>query len=412
MTTLSTIGGIAQIPFGHDDLGILSSVQPMKEQDTTSDASQSDTESIGLCVRLPQGTDFNYCDLIGKEAKLYLAKSASKLQVRQLWVNVAALDEIPLPELTQIVYRLPNYFDFSDEAKISYGIEICYRHITPENLALLKGLNFTRLRIHFGNCQELSEGNWISKVADNVDLLTNFDFRELSCSVHLDDFHRFDEIKQLILSLQLYNPQQIELLGQTSNADNPTISEKSRKFYLNLIESLTSKGFRAVSNQLFVTDGSSTAKLKQQGKLKFTPKGFSPDEIDHWLGLGLSAKGYMNDIKYQNNDILDDYAENLKKGQFPYSSQQKLIQIDPEIYQLIQYLMCTNDLDGHTIVDLHCPLRLQVESVISEACDNLWLESAGYHWRLTSNGMISVRDLYHRLIQCDPSLQINSLSTG
>jgi len=412
MATLSTIGGIAQIPFGQDTLGILPSIQPMKGQDTTTDCSQFKAESIGLCVRLPQETDFDYCEWIGKEAKLYIAKSASKLQVKQLWVNVTALDEIPSPQLTQIVHRLPTYFDFSDEATVSYGVDICHRHITPENLALLKGLNFTRLRIHFDNCPELSVANCMSQVANNIDLLTNFGFRELFCSVHLDTFHRFDSINLLILSLQLYNPQQIELLGQTSNVDSPSISEKSRKFYLNLIELLTSKGYKALGNQLFVTDDSSTAKLNQQGKLKFAPNGFSPVEIDHWLGLGLSAKGYINGIKYQNNDILDNYKDSLQKGQFPYSSQQELIVIDPEIYHLIQHVICTNDLDGHTICDLHSPLRLKIESVISKACDNLWCEPTGYHWRLTSNGMISIRDLYHRLIQCDPSLQINNLSTG
>ena len=115
--------------------------------------------------------------------------------------------------------------------------------------------------------------------------------------------------------------------------------------------------------------------------------------------MGVGATGYIGRQHYQNEQTLGSYREALQNGNLPQQRLGELPEQQLGVEPIIQSLFCYGELDGRQVEHLPGERRFAVESVIAEATGQLWLEAAGYLWRLTPCGRTHLRQLFLRLTQ-------------
>ena len=125
---------------------------PLSQDGNVNATALADISPLGLSVNLPGNCTTHYLDYLFKELNLYADLTGNHRKTQQIWFKGDGLITLAPAELTQLAYRVGSQFQLADHDNNEYGIEICHSQITTQHLALLRGLGFKQLRIHFGAC--------------------------------------------------------------------------------------------------------------------------------------------------------------------------------------------------------------------------------------------------------------------
>ncbi|MDM3869789.1 hypothetical protein QSV34_00335 [Porticoccus sp. W117] len=344
-----------------------------------------------------RGSDYrSQLELLPQELALY-NKELKDQAVEQVWLLGDQLHNIIPADLTWFCYQVGS--QLHDNAKDAiYGFEIDHKYISADGLALLHGLHFRRLKIRFGHSPALDEGGWMQQVDQTISLLDNAGFSDLICQVNVAEFACPDALNRLLLSLQLYNPQHIEIagIGKTSTESTPP---DIRKIYLNLLKRAQQRGYQVLGNQVLVAPGSRLQQLQQHHQLHFAPWGYSSSQLKRWLALGLAAEGSTGDLFYRNCSKLDCYRNRLGEGVYPHHWHGQLPEQQAGTENIVQSLLCYGELNNQQLAQLPEHNRKQISALINHACDRLWLEPNQKCWQLTTSGRIELRQLLSGLQQ-------------
>ncbi|UTW45549.1 hypothetical protein KFE80_01045 [bacterium SCSIO 12696] len=332
--------------------------------------------------------------LLPMELALY-SKDLSQRPVDQVWLKGGELHRLSPADLTLLCYQISSALKHQS-SNIVYGFEIDHRQITADRLALLQGLHFNRLRIHFGNTPELCNGGWMRRVDTTLSLLDNAGFDQVECQVKLTEFTDIEALNRLLLSLQLYNPQQIELIGSVREKSGK-ISPQTTKAYLNILKRAQQRGYQVLGNQILIPAGSKLKQLYDKHQLHFTPWGYCATDLTAWFGLGLSATGHTGAFYYRNCSNLRCYRDKLSSGYLPYQWRHLIGEQQTVDQALVQSLLCYGQVNNDLLEALPANSKQQADRAIARACERLWLESNTNQWQLTATGRTNLQALLHDL---------------
>ncbi|WIO73345.1 hypothetical protein QP938_08515 [Porticoccaceae bacterium LTM1] len=371
------------------------------DQRFTKDIHLPSISPLGLSITVDDHWSSDLFDGLLRELSLYSTLIGKYRSVEQIRFRGAGINQLSAAELTELVHRIGSLFPMRDSENGEFGIDLCHASVNPNTLALLKGLRFKQLRLHFGDCAELSQNDWMNKVADNIDLFSNFGFKELQCQIHLKHFRDPARLKQLLLSLLLYSPQQIELSGIEDHSRSEP-NREDRNYYLGIIKLLTERGYTLLGNHVFISRDNHLFKNLTEQNLQFTPWGFSSPNIKNWFGTGIGAHGQLGNYLYRNTRSPEQYLQLLSEEKLPYQ-QLATNEIPNELQALLQSLFCYGKIENHTVKSLPTSLQSGVTQEISRAAEQLWLEHDSQQWHLTLSGMVFLRQFYRHLLEAMPA---------
>ncbi|MGS2723176.1 hypothetical protein ACVBEJ_05480 [Porticoccus sp. GXU_MW_L64] len=355
----------------------------------------ADRGEFGLSFSINGNDCQQQLELLPRELALY-KQQLRDTAVSQIWLTGGQLHNIAPADLTCFCYLINNHLR-GNTHKAIYGIEINHDHIDPETLALLHGLHFRRLKIRFDYSAELDKGGWMQRVDNTISTLDNAGFRDIICQINLANFSGPDALNRLLLSLQLYNPQQIELVGIPEDSAHAPI--ESQKTYLNLLKRAQQRGYQILGNQVLAAPDSRLQHLYQQRKLRFTPWGYCSDQLTGWLGLGLSAQGNTGNLYYRNCGDLNCYRTKLENGSPPLHWYGQLPEQRAGTESIVQSLLCYGEVSNDQLTRLAGDGHQHASAAIARACERLWLEPNQQQWQLTSSGRVGLRQLLRDLQQ-------------
>lgn len=306
-----------------------------------------------------------YLQYLEKEMAFYQQATAHQ-QVSQLHLGGGTPTFLDEAQLRLMMANLKQHFQFAADAILS--IEIDPRSCDLKKLALLRELGFSRVSFgvqdfdskvqqsinreqSFALVQELVLGAKVLGYSSiNLDLVYGLPFQ------HTDSFaHTLAQVVEL-------NPDRISLFSYAhlperfaSQRKIPTEALPDGREKLALlalsVEKLQQAGFLAIGMDHFAKANDSLALAQQQGVLQRNFQGYTTDNADALLGLGVSAISQVgNEIWQQQKDLnqyyrdIDTKGNSIDKGMS--LSRDDLIRAD-----LIASLMCNFRLDIAAFAD-------------------------------------------------------------
>lgn len=421
MSQATHLLSIAAIPAQYPSLYSIEQLPSNQQTDQTSTPQSNvipmpDTRSVGLSIQIPaikspEQADSDYLAALYREMEYY-AQQLPRQAIEHLWLLGAGVKNLDPAELTQLCFRLNSLFQLAT-TNGSYGIAISQQQINPEALALLRGLQFQQLQLHFDTSLISDDSTGLNEIADNLELLNRFGFHDIYCTINIADCISVDALKKLLLGIQLYQPQQIELAGNSEiilDVDS-ALPAKQATLYTILTEFLEQRGYQPLGNHLFISASSPLKQQLEAEEISFQPWGFCAKKLADWIGLGVDACGHINNSFYRNSSDIEAYQEQINQQDHAQTWHGVLLEEQLQLHPIVQSLFCYGRIEGRDVERIPGQSRFIAESIIAQASEQLWLTSSGYTWELTATGRTHLKHLFQQLcLHQKPQQQwVNSL---
>jgi oxygen-independent coproporphyrinogen-3 oxidase len=115
--------------------------------------------------------------------------------------------------------------------------------------------------------------------------------------------------------------------------------------FLQSREQLLRAGYQAIAMDHFALYGDELAKAFRQGTLYRNFMGYTVKPADEFIGLGLTAIGFLENTFVQNHKTLPDYYRDLKENMLPVERGKVLTEDDQIRQWVIHSLMCRFELN-------------------------------------------------------------------
>jgi oxygen-independent coproporphyrinogen-3 oxidase len=306
-----------------------------------------------------------YLDALEQEMAFYQAATASK-QVAQLHLGGGTptyLDETQLRHLMQLLRR---YFRFSPQASLS--IEIDPRSCDLEKLTLLRELGFSRVSFGVQDFdplvqQSINRRQSYQMVAELVTASRQLGFRSVNLDLVYGLPHQqpasFADTLQQVLSL---DPDRISLFSYAHLPERFAAQRKipqqalpdgqTKLALLALaVDTLQLAGYQAIGMDHFAKPEDPLAVAQQQGQLRRNFQGYTADNSDALLGLGVSAISQVGNQIWQQQKDLNLYYRALAEQGHSLDKGMQLSLDDQIRADLIAALMCNFQLDSRAFAD-------------------------------------------------------------
>ena len=298
-----------------------------------------------------------YLDYLQKEIQMQGALVGKRRNVMQLHFGGGTPTFLDGAELTELMHILAMNFSLTDSDQREYSIEIDPRTVSPDSLALLKGLGFNRLSL---GIQDFDE-----RVQDAINRRQSFELVEgLTKTARL---HRFDSISyDLIYGLPFQTPQTLaETLEKVvrlapdriafynyahlperfksqraiDRHDLPSAQQKIEMLAL-IAKTLQSMGYLHIGMDHFVRPEDDLAKAQRSGTLQRNFQGYSTCKAPDLLGLGVSSISSVRDSFFQNERDLQAYYDRLDRDELPICRGLLLDEDDRIRREVISHIIC------------------------------------------------------------------------
>lgn len=288
-----------------------------------------------------------YFDCLLKEFDFYLKKGFDYKQIKTIYIGGGTPSCINKNLLSKLFQKINSLVDLNEI--IEYNFEINPEDLNYELIDLLASYNVTRVSIGIQTLNEnllklLNRGFDLTKFIDNLKYLKN-------------------KIKHVNLDLMYAIPNQtikdledtIEII-KTFDVDHLSIyslilEEKTifNHWLLNdkielVNEEIELEMVDIIHKLLFPT-------FEKYEVSNFSKKGCESKhnllywENEEYLGLGLSAAGYLEDLRYVNTSNLKEYFSLIEEGKFPIEELEQLELIDEKKYHIILGLRLVKGID-------------------------------------------------------------------
>lgn len=275
-----------------------------------------------------------YLQYLKREIQLVSALTGKRRPINQLHFGGGTPTFLSDSQLIELIHSLASHFNISDSERREYSIEIDPRTVTPDRLALLRGLGFNRLS--FGVQDTDPE---VQKAINRVQSTT-----ELTALVGAARAYRFRSISfDLIYGLPRQTCQTLARTLEDSIALAPdrislyqyahlperfppqraierqTLPDSAEKLAMLQLAShtLAEHGYQHIGMDHFVRSDDDLAVCQRSGRLQRNFQGYSTAMAPDLIGLGVSAISAVGDCFAQNSKDLDEYYHALEQGHLP-----------------------------------------------------------------------------------------------
>lgn len=303
-----------------------------------------------------------YLDHLHIEIELLAKEIGRGRKVAQLHLGGGTPNFLDDAEMTELIHMLASHFTFDDSKRREYSIEIDPRTVTPESLALLRGLGFNRLSFGIQDTdpkvqQAINRLQPFDDVKALVETARVYRFRSISTDLIYglprQSAASFDNTLTATIDLApdriaLYHyahlPQQFKWQRALEKYPMPDAGEKLAILQL-AIDRLTRAGYLHIGMDHFVKPEDELAVYQREGRLQRNFQGYSTCMSPDVLAIGVSAITSLRGSYAQNHKNLDDYYAALEAGRLPTARGVLLTAEDQLRRFIIMQLACNLKLD-------------------------------------------------------------------
>jgi oxygen-independent coproporphyrinogen-3 oxidase len=296
-----------------------------------------------------------YLDHIGKEIEMVSAAIGRAMPVKQLHWGGGTPTFLNQRQIERLHDKISRHFAIEPDAETA--IEIDPRTIDRPKLQTLRRLGFNRASLGVQDFNfEVMAGVNRFQTYDMVKELyywcRELDFKSInfdliyglpgqSAAIFSDTADRVAELApdRIALYSFAYLPDLKKHQKKFSARGLPTADAKLEMF-LNAREIFLKKGYAAVAMDHFARQGDEMARAFRKNRLYRNFMGYTVKPADEFIGLGLTAIGFLEKTFTQNVKVLPAYYEQIKAGRLPVERGMELDRDDEIRQYVITQLMC------------------------------------------------------------------------
>lgn len=363
---------------------------------------------IPFCERICSYCDFpkrisksieidNYLEALEKEVKLYTIESV----IDTLYLGggtPSILDISQIKRLESII----STFQISQDCE--FTIECNPEHITKEKVMAYKKMGVNRISLGvqtFNNrhLKLLNRGHNKENVLQAVDIIKSSGITNINIDlIYAIPFQTIGDLRedlQLIKQLDLTHISPYSLILEEKTVFEKWLKEKKISLLDNEVEASM---FQIVMDS-----------LKEMGFLHYEISNFSKPNLEskhnsvYWhnqdyYGFGMGASGYLNNIRYYNENKVNKYIEKINHGLKPIKHQDKISK-DEKIKE--EFLLGLRLLSGVNIKQVNQKYNINVLDYFKKELNYLqsknWI-AMDQNIKLTKSGLFYGNEVYEMFI--------------
>ncbi|MDX2463752.1 MAG: hypothetical protein QNK31_04515 [Porticoccus sp.] len=361
-----------------DDV-FLGSLTPC-DRDTLFKCSQKNFP-IALNLHFPKNINHDYPHLLTREISIYAHKLGERKALKT-WLRGRPLKSLSAAEITEVTFLAATHFQMDEGNHSEYGFECTVSDITENNLALMKGLCFTTLRLNV----DVSFAPKNTAILSALNLIEQYKFQECHYRLYTEGA-RWSSLCGWVNYLVKSHPAIIEIMGKGKDENNAVTLNQ-------MTEKMSQYAYVLIGDRFFVQNNHPLALLKQQGKLQYTPPwGASHPNIKDWIGLGMGAIGRIGGAFYQNLRNEVEYVADLSEGRLPICcSGQHSNKNSQQQWKLVEQLICLHKISMPPHKSRH-PAAKKTEEILAISCKNGWMTKQGSDFIMQSQGLNHMHEI-------------------
>lgn len=301
-----------------------------------------------------------YLQHLFKEIDWVAQSIGKRAKVKQLHLGGGTPNFLSTPQIEKLIAKLDEQFDIDRGGEVA--IEIDPRTVSVDQIHLLKKLGFNRVSL---GVQDFDEGvqqsvNRIQpfhQVKELVQLCRDLKFHsinfDLIYGLPKQTKQSFRETMKGVLELKpdriaLYSFAYVPWLKKHQTKiekDQMPTSDQKLDLFLLAREEFLKNGYQSVAMDHFALTSDEMARAFNQNRLYRNFMGYTVKPADEYIGLGVSAIGFIEHTFVQNKKTLPEYYESIVKNELPIE-RGKILNEDDQIRQwVIASLMCHFEID-------------------------------------------------------------------
>lgn len=292
---------------------------------------------------------------LAREIELQAALFGNKRPVTQLQWGGGMASYLTPAEMTELMHCTARHFNLLDSPNREYSIAIDPLTTDKEQLALLKGLGFNRVRVgiqYFGAAQLHFDA--MQSLCDTV---RGYAFDTLSFDLAYGHPEQsIDAFQQTLQQLVDLGPDRITLQdytqvsarfpqSQATERDKFCSAERQMSLRIMACQTFIANGYILIGMQHFVRPHDALCEVQKSGELRRNLQGYSASFANDLLGVGVSALSNVGDFYTQNECLADDYYQRLGAQQLPIARGFHLSEEDKMRRYVIMQIVCNLRLD-------------------------------------------------------------------
>ncbi len=301
-----------------------------------------------------------YLEYLFKEIDLVCEHISRKKKIRQLHWGGGTPSYLNEAQIERLFGKIRDCFEIDFTGEIA--IEVDPRRITRNKLQTLRQLGFNRISI---GVQDFDQ-----QVQENINRIQPFELvqafndwcRELKFdSVNFDliyglPYQTVETFQETVRRTVGLRPDRIALYSfahvpwlkkHQDKMDREHLPGNDQKLdiFLNARALFFENGYEAIAMDHFALKNDELSRAFQAGTLHRNFMGYTVKPADEYIGVGVSAIGFLEKSYFQNYKTIPEYYRFLKQGELPIE-RGKILSTDDQLRQwVINALMCRFRLD-------------------------------------------------------------------
>lgn len=301
-----------------------------------------------------------YLEYLFKEIDFVRQAIGKKAKVRQFHWGGGTPTYLNEAQIEKLFNKVTENFDIDFDGEIA--IEIDPRTIDKSKVKKLRELGFNRVSMGVQDFdptvqKSVNRIQSLEVVKDLYDWCRKLEFK----SINFDLIYglpnqspkSFSDTVGKVVSLYpdriaLYSFAYLPWLKKHQNkieVESLPSSDEKLDIFLNSRQELLQNGYQAIAMDHFARREDELAKAFNQGKLYRNFMGYTVKPADEYIGLGVSAIGFLENIFVQNHKVLANYFQALFNGELPIERGKELNEDDQIRQWVINSLMCRFQVD-------------------------------------------------------------------
>jgi oxygen-independent coproporphyrinogen-3 oxidase len=323
-----------------------------------------------------------YLDYLKRELAMQGKLFTGCNQVEQLHFGGGTPTYLSDDQMSDLMQHLRRWFNFADDAKGEYSIEVDPRSVTAERIHRLRAQGFNRISL---GVQDFDE-----QVQRAVNRIQPQPIAETIAKVIAANPDRIAVYHYAHLP-HLFKPQR-----RIAEADLPS-SDTKLDMLAFCIRQLNAAGYVYIGMDHFAKPDDELAVAQRQGLLHRNFQGYSTYAESEMIACGVSAISSVGMCYSQNAKTLEDYYDRLDQGELPIVRGYQLTMDDVLRRFIIQRLMCNFELSIRSLeqaypikFDTYFELELEQLGELQQmgllTVDSEWIE-------VTLKGRLLIRNI-------------------
>lgn len=355
-----------------------------------------------------------YLSRLHKEIEMQSALFADSKVVRQLHWGGGTPTFIDATQMRELMRVTRDHFSLADDDHGEYSIEIDPREVNGDTIGLLRELGFNRLSLGVQDFdpQVQRAVNRLQSEVETRAIVTaarQAGFKSVSLDLiyglPLQTQQKFARTIGQVIELapdriSLFNyahmPDMFKTQRGIREAELPSAAEKLAILRLS-IERLTAAGYVFIGMDHFAKPDDELAMAQRAGHLHRNFQGYSTHADCDLIGMGMTSIGKIGDSFSQNMKSLDDYQQQVDRGQLPIFRGVEVTHDDKVRRAAIMQLLCHFELDIAAFENTHDLVfadyfQTALETLAVMAGDGL-LTMDAEAIRVTARGRLLIRNI-------------------